>query len=222
MSLLNFEQKISNEKNFNIIGGIDEVGRGCLAGPLVTAIVVINLSKINQRYDENGLFEMIEQIKDSKKLTEKKRRFLSEFIKKEMAIFYNIQEITNNDIDILGISKATNQAFLSNYNEAIKKIPLDYLITDAFSIKEVSKDKQLQLVKGDNTSLCVESASIIAKVYRDELMERYEKENAFQAFSFSSHKGYGTAKHLEEIKNFGISSLHRKSFEPIKSMLNYS
>ena len=222
MSLLNFEQKISNEKNFNIIGGIDEVGRGCLAGPLVTAIVVINLSKINQRYDENGFFEMIEQIKDSKKLTEKKRRFLSEFIKKEMAIFYNIQEITNNDIDILGISKATNQAFLSNYNEAIKKIPLDYLITDAFSIKEVSKDKQLQLVKGDNTSLCVASASIIAKVYRDELMKRYEKENAFQAFSFSSHKGYGTAKHLEEIKNFGISSLHRKSFEPIKSMLNYS
>lgn len=219
MSLLNFEQKISNEKNFNIIGGIDEVGRGCLAGPLVTAIVVINLSKINQRYDENGFFEMIEQIKDSKKLTEKKRRFLSEFIKKEMAIFYNIQEITNNDIDILGISKATNLAFLSNYNEAIKKIPLEYLITDAFSIKEVSKDKQLQLVKGDNTSLCVASASIIAKVYRDELMERYEKENAFQAFSFSSHKGYGTAKHLEEIKNFGISSLHRKSFEPIKSFL---
>ena len=99
---------------------------------------------------------------------------------------------------------------------------MDYLITDAFSIKEVSKDKQLQLVKGDNTSLCVASASIIAKVYRDELMERYEKENAFQAFSFSSHKGYGTAKHLEEIKNFGISSLHRKSFEPIKSMLNHS
>ena len=162
MNLLNFEQKISNEKNFNIIGGIDEVGRGCLAGPLVTAIVVINLSKINQRYDENGFFEMIEQIKDSKKLTEKKRRFLSEFIKKEMAIFYNIQEITNNDIDILGISKATNLAFLSNYNEAIKKIPLEYLITDAFSIKEVSKDKQLQLVKGDNTSLCVASASIIA------------------------------------------------------------
>jgi len=185
MNLLNFEQKISNEKNFNIIGGIDEVGRGCLAGPLVTAIVVINLSKINQRYDENGFFDIIEQIKDSKKLTEKKRKFLSEFIKKELAIFYDIQEITNNDIDILGISKATNQAFLSNYNEAIKKIPLEYLITDAFSIKEVSKDKQLQLVKGDNTSLCVASASIIAKVYRDELMERYEKENAFQAFSFA-------------------------------------
>jgi len=219
MSLLNFEQKISTEKNFKIIGGIDEVGRGCLAGPLVTAIVVIDVSNLSQRSDEKAFFETIEQIKDSKKLSEKKRIFLTEFIKKDLAIFYNIQEITNNDIDNLGISKATNQAFFANYNEAIKKVPLEYLITDAFSIKEVSKEKQLQLVRGDNTSLCVASASIIAKVYRDELMKRYENENAFQAFSFSSHKGYGTAKHLEEIKNFGISTLHRKSFEPIKSII---
>jgi len=221
MSLLNFELDLSKNRNFNLIGGIDEVGRGCLAGPLVTAIVVIDIKNIQNKTDDERFFENIEQIKDSKKLSEKKRKFLSDFIKNKLATFFHIQEITNNDIDKLGISKATNQSFLANYNEAIKKHNLDYLITDAFSIKEVSQEKQLKLVKGDNTSLCVASASIIAKVYRDELMTNMAKENAFQAFSFAIHKGYGTAKHLEEIRNHGITSLHRKSFEPIKSKINF-
>jgi len=122
MSLFNFELNLSKNKNYNLIGGIDEVGRGCLAGPLVTAIVVIDVSKINQKRDESEFFETIEQIKDSKKLSEKKRNSLSDFIKNKLATFFHIHEITNNDIDKLGISKATNQSFLTNYMEAIKKI----------------------------------------------------------------------------------------------------
>jgi ribonuclease HII len=217
MSLLDFETKIYRDRGFRFIGGIDEVGRGCLAGPMVTAIVVYDIKKLEEIFMEEEISKKISAIKDSKKLTEKKRGELSEFIK-EIAHFYHIQENSNSDIDDLGISNITNNSFLENFNQASNNSQIDFVFTDAFKIKNLDSKLQESLIKGDNTSLSIASASIIAKVYRDNLMKNLAKESDFQIYQFENHKGYGTAQHIELIKKHGASSLHRKSFEPIKSM----
>jgi len=218
MSLIEFEFKISQDKGYRYIGGIDEVGRGCLAGPMVTAIVVYDVSKLQEIFLDPQISKKISSIKDSKKLSEKKREELAEFIK-QIAHFYHIQENSNHEIDTKGISIITNYSFLENFNQAKNNSDIDFVFTDAFKIKNLDTNLQESLIKGDNTSLSIASASIIAKVYRDNLMKEIAKESDFQIYKFENHKGYGTSEHLELIKKFGPSNLHRKSFEPIKSML---
>ncbi|NBO17507.1 MAG: ribonuclease HII [Proteobacteria bacterium] len=220
MNLMNFELQIYQSKNHRFVGGIDEVGRGCLAGPLVTAIVVYDLEKL-KNLSEVKILKKINQIKDSKKLLENKREELSLFIH-EFADFVHINEVSNVDIDKLLISKSTNNSFLENYNQAKQKGLLDFVLTDAFKIKGVDENLQESLIKGDNTSLSIASASIVAKVYRDNLMKKLAEKDEFKIYEFEKHKGYGTAAHLDVIKKSGISTLHRKSFEPIKSMLKIS
>lgn len=214
---MDFEVNIYKNQNHRFIGGIDEVGRGCLAGPLVTAIVVYDIEKLLELSQNPEIYKKINQIKDSKKLSEKKREELSSFIK-EIAYFYSIDEVSNHDIDSIGISKVTNNSFFKNYTMAYAK-RLDFVFTDAFKISEVAPHKQSSLIKGDNTSLAIASASIIAKFFRDELMKKISVSEEYKIYGFDSHKGYGTAAHIEEIKRSGVSSLHRKSFEPIKSMI---
>lgn len=214
---MDFETKICRDRGYQFIGGIDEVGRGCLAGPMVTAIVVYDIKKLQEIFLEEEISKKISAIKDSKKLTEKKREELSEFIK-SIAHFYHIQENSNSEIDDLGISNITNNSFLENFNQARNNSQIDFVFTDAFKIKNLDSKLQESLIKGDNTSLSIASASIIAKVYRDNLMKNLAKESDFQIYQFENHKGYGTATHIELIKKHGISSLHRKSFEPVKSM----
>jgi ribonuclease HII len=218
MSLIEFEKKISQEKGFKYIGGIDEVGRGCLAGPLVTAIVVYDMDNLKEIFLDKEIYKKISTIKDSKKLSEKKREELSLFIK-DIAHFFHIQENSNNEIDQKGIALATNDSFLQNFNQAKINSKIDFVFTDAFKIKGLDLNLQESLIKGDNTSLAIASASIIAKVYRDNLMKELAKKVEFQIYQFENHKGYGTATHLELINKYGPSSLHRKSFEPIKSMI---
>jgi ribonuclease HII len=218
MNLVDFELKVFRERGHRFIGGIDEVGRGCLAGPLVTAIVVYDMEKMAEIFLNQELSKKISEIKDSKKLTEKKREELTEFIK-NIASFFHIQETTNNDIDTLGIAQATNLSFLENFNQAKNNSKIDFVFTDAFRIKNLDNNLQDNLIKGDSTSLAIASASIMAKVYRDNLMKEIAKESDFQMYQFENHKGYGTSLHLEMLKKHGPSSIHRKSFEPIKSML---
>lgn len=217
MSLMDFETKIYQEKGYRFIGGIDEVGRGCLAGPLVTAIVVLDMEKMAEIFLNEEISKKISAIKDSKKLSEKRREELSEFIKENFN-YYHIQETSNSDIDSNGISQSTNFSFLENFNQAKNNSQIDFVFTDAFKIKGLDEKIQNSLIKGDNTSLAIASASIIAKVYRDNLMKELAKREEFKNYDFDLHKGYGTAAHIEKIKMCGASTLHRKSFEPIKSM----
>lgn len=221
MNLMDFESQVYKDRGYRFIGGIDEVGRGCLAGPLVTAIVVYDLEKLTEIFLEEEIFKKISSIKDSKKLSEKKREDLSEFIK-NTAHFFHIQETSNKKIDSMGIANATNYSFLENYNQAKNNAKIDFVFTDAFKIKNLPENIQESLIKGDNTSLAIASASIIAKVYRDNLMKDIAKENDFQIYQFENHKGYGTSVHLELIKKHGPSTIHRKSFEPIKSLISNS
>ena len=214
---MDFEIKIFQENGYKFIGGIDEVGRGCLAGPLVTAIVVYDYEKL-KNISENKILKKINQIKDSKKLLENRREELSEFIQ-ELADFIHINEVSNDQIDKILISKSTNNSFLENFNQAKNSGNLDYVLTDAFKIKGVDDSLQRNIIKGDNTSLSIASASIVAKVYRDNLMKKLAVKEEYKIYEFEKHKGYGTAAHLDVIKKCGVSNLHRKSFEPIKSML---
>lgn len=218
MSLIHFEINVSQDRGYRYIGGIDEVGRGCLAGPMVTAIVVYDIEKLKEIFLDSEISKKISSIKDSKKLTEKRRKELSQFIK-EISHYYHIQENSNIEIDRLGISGITNFSFLENYTQAKNNSQIDFVFTDAFKIKNLNESLQESLIKGDNTSLAIASASIIAKVYRDNLMKEIAKESDLQIYQFENHKGYGTSSHIELIKKYGPSRLHRKSFEPIKSML---
>ncbi len=215
---MQFEINLHQSQGYKYIGGIDEVGRGCLAGPLVTAIVVYDIEKL-KNISEVKVLKKINQIKDSKKLLEQRREELSEFIN-ELATFIHIQETSNNEIDKLLISKSTNNSFLENFNQAKRNNYLDFVLTDAFKIKGVEESTQKSLIKGDNTSLAIASASIVAKVYRDNLMKKIAEEERYKNYEFEKHKGYGTAAHLDAIKKYGISDLHRKSFEPIKSIIS--
>lgn len=214
--MLSYEKDLFN-KGIKLIAGVDEVGRGPLAGPLVVGAVILNLDKIFSIDKEKSWFEkdnLYSHIRDSKLVTEKRRCILDEFIRME-AIDYSIVEFSHIEIDTKGIGKVNQIAF----HESIKKLKIkpDHILTDAFEIKEIVKDKQTNIKRGDRLSLVVAAASIIAKVYRDNLMIEYAKE--YPNYGFDQHKGYGTKQHIDNIFKYGICDIHRKSFEPIKSYL---
>lgn len=188
--------------DFHIIAGIDEVGRGAIAGPVVAAAVVIK--------DIDSFF--ISDLKDSKKLSRAKRKALSKLITKK-SFDIGIGLVNPCTIDRINIVKATLLAMRRSI-WALKKIP-DYLLIDALTIPFI-KINQNNLVKGEDKSISIAAASIIAKVYRDNLMELFHKE--YPLYNFNQNMGYGTKKHLEAIKNNGISPIHRKTFGGIASL----
>ncbi len=203
------------DKGIRYIAGVDEVGRGPLAGPLVVCAVILDLNKIRvANYAEPSMInDVYSQIKDSKKITDRNRRKIEQKLKNEV-ITYSIVKISNKEIDKIGIAKATQKAF---YNAITKlKIPAEHILTDMFAIKNLSSEKQTNIPKGDSLSITIGAASIIAKVYRDNLMIKFHTK--YPKYGFDRHKGYGTAKHMQAIKKMGICPIHRKSFEPIKSM----
>ncbi len=185
-------------KTVRLIAGVDEAGRGPLAGPVVAAAVVFPPSYQN------------EDINDSKQLTAKKRDELFEEIKKN-AIAYGIASVSAERIDEINIYEATKEAM----RDAIKQLKgqYDLIITDAMKL---SLDKPvIALIKGDAQCLNVAAASILAKVTRDRYMEDLDKK--YPEYKFAKHKGYGTKDHLEALKEHGpIEGVHRKSFRPVK------
>ncbi|TXJ35896.1 ribonuclease HII [Brachyspira aalborgi] len=205
--------KIDNDKlayereylklGYKYICGIDEVGRGCLFGPVTAAAVIMPLSLENNKDIING-------IEDSKKLTAKKREELSKKII-EKSISYSIYSISEKTIDEINILNATKSAMIN----AVKnlKIKPDILFIDALKID--IDIKQISIIKGDLKSYSIGCASILAKVCRDEIMNNLPEE--YQKYKISKNKGYGTKEHLEAIKKYGPSNMHRFSFEPIKS-----
>ncbi len=188
------ENKIwNNDPTQNVIGA-DEVGRGSFAGPIVACAV-----KINKSHDY-----LLGEVKDSKKLSEKKRNKIFEEIS-NTNISYSISECSNKIIDEVGISKA-NKLVLENSIEEIYT-GIEKVFVDHFKIYKFSA---VSLVRGEDNSKAIALASIIAKVYRDNLMVDFAKE--YPNYLFESNKGYGTKAHRESIKKYGLTELHRNSF----------
>ncbi len=184
-------------QGLNMICGIDEVGRGCFAGPVVAGAVIFPQGA-----------KLIEGIADSKLLTPKSRKNLESRIK-NLASAWAIGEVSVDIINKVGIGEATQLAF-SNAIANLGKTA-DFFLIDAFYVKTLDKLKQKPIPGGDRISASIAAASIIAKVYRDELMEKLGLD--YPNYAFAKHKGYGTRLHRDLIKKFGLSDLHRKSFK---------
>lgn len=190
------------DKGYSLIAGVDEVGRGPLAGPVVAAACIFD-----RDVDIVG-------IDDSKKLSEKKReQFFDEI--KDKALAYGIGEASCEVIDEINILEATKLAMKRAIDEADKMLEskgrdrIQIVIFDAVKINDLKKE-QMSVIKGDQTYFSVAAASILAKVTRDNLMKEYDK--VYPEYRFASNKGYGTKAHYEGIKKAGITEIHRKSF----------
>ena len=192
MDKLNFERK-NLEKGYKIIAGVDEVGRGPLAGPVVCCAVVMPLD------------ELIDGVDDSKKLTEKKREILAELIKQK-AISYSICEIWQDEIDEINILEAVKKCMTKAVNGLAVK-PDITLVDGVDTHLPINAE---YVIKGDLNSYTIGCASLVAKVYRDNLMKEYASE--FPEYGFDKHKGYGTKAHIDKIKEIGPCKLHRKTF----------
>lgn len=189
-----FETELYNN-GINFIAGIDEVGRGPLVGPVVTAAVILP----KDFYDE--------RINDSKKLTEKKRKLLYDVIM-ENAISVGIGISSEDVIDEINILNATKRAMLEAVNNL--SVKPEHLLIDA--VKLNTDIPQTSIIKGDAKSESIAAASIIAKVTRDRMMVELDK--IHPEYDFKHNKGYGTKKHIEAIRKYGIIKEHRKTFAP--------
>lgn len=199
IDLLAFEKELYNE-GYNFIAGTDEAGRGPLAGPVVAAAVILPKNTI------------ITGVNDSKQLTEKKRNELFDIIN-EKALAVGIAFVDNKKIDEINILEASRLAMM----EAIKKLKIkaEYVLSDAMPMPLDVPVKPI--IKGDALSESIAAASIIAKVTRDRYMDEMDKK--YPEYGFKKHKGYPTKDHIEAIKKYGITDIHRKTFKPIKTML---
>ncbi|BDU51092.1 ribonuclease HII [Haliovirga abyssi] len=188
-------QLIKFDKEYNkIVVGVDEAGRGPLAGPVVAAAVIIN--------DYSGL----EEINDSKKLTEKKREKLYEVIMKNCEVGVGI--VREKEIDTINILNATFKAM----REAISQIKRDFDIILVDGDKKIREYENTQeaIIKGDGKSVSIAAASVIAKVTRDRIMVEFS--DKYPEYGFEKHKGYGTKQHREKLLEIGPCEIHRKSF----------
>lgn len=197
---LKYEKELYND-GYTLIAGVDEVGRGPLVGPVVAAAVILP-----KNYKLEGLT-------DSKKLSEAKRNYFDEIIKRD-AISYGIGVIDNNIIDEVNIYEATKLAMKQAISNL--KIKPDYVLTDAMKL-DIDIDFK-PLIKGDLRSLSISAASVIAKVYRDNLMYLLDKKYPY--YNFKNNKGYPTKDHIEAIKKYGIIKEHRISYHPVSEYIN--
>ena len=188
-------------EGYELIAGVDEVGRGSLAGPLVVAAVIL----------PPDVF--IDHLNDSKKLTHRRREILYyEILDKALAV--STIRASIEEIDRLNVYQATLRAMF----RAVHALPLkpDFVLTDAMKIHFGNDIGTLSIVKGDAKSATIAAASIIAKVTRDRMTEDWDE--LYPQYDFAHNRGYGTRKHLEAIRNYGATPLHRRSYEPVKSM----
>lgn len=182
------------QRGYKLVCGVDEAGRGPLCGPVVAAAVILNKD------------EMIEGVNDSKKLSEKKRENLYDIIiKKAIAVGVGISDVDIiEDINILNATKLAMKQAINNL-----KINPDFVLIDGNQMIDIDIDAQT-VVSGDAKSESIAAASIIAKVTRDRLLIEYDKK--YPEYGFAKHKGYGTKAHIEAIKKYGLTPIHRASF----------
>ncbi|MEQ1604345.1 MAG: ribonuclease HII [Pyrinomonadaceae bacterium] len=185
-------------EGYKLVAGLDEVGRGCIAGPVVAAACILDPSK-----------PLPEGLNDSKKVTESNRDEIAAQLKKT-CIAYAIGQIEADEIDRINILEATKQAMLNAI--ATLNPAADFLLIDALYLKR-SPLPQISITKGDSISASIAAASILAKTYRDDLMKAYDTE--FPEYGFAGHKGYGAVTHFAAIRKHGHCKIHRKSFRGV-------
>ena len=204
-NMLRYEKELY-QQGYQAIAGIDEVGRGPLAGPVVTACVILPKNC------------KIKHLNDSKKIPKKHHEEIyQEILARALGIGIGI--VDNNVIDQINIYEATKVGMLQAINQLKGVVTKpDYLLIDAMHLE--TSIPQQSLIKGDANSLSIAAASIVAKGTRDRMMADYA--NDYPGYAFEKNVGYGTKEHLEGLKKYGITPIHRKTFEPIKSMLKES
>jgi ribonuclease HII len=195
--------KYENELDLDFIAGVDEVGRGPLIGPVVASCVVLP-----KNYDVKGL-------NDSKKLSEKKRDLYYKVII-DNALGIGIGIVDEKRIDEINIYQASKEAMMRAINECKKKCKIEHVLIDA--IKLELDIPSTSIIKGDAKSISIAAASVIAKVTRDKMM--YELDRKYPEYGFKNHKGYPTKKHIEALKEYGLIDGYRKTYGPIKDILD--
>lgn len=204
------EEKRQWSKGYKYVVGIDEAGRGPLAGPVVSGAVLI----LEKDFEE---IKKIKSVKDSKKLSEKKREEVYLNLVNKPKLKWGIGIVSEKVIDKINILEATKLSMIKAVKDLEKKnhVKVDFLILDGKMKIDLDVDQE-SIIKGDDKVFSVSAASIIAKVTRDRLMIKYDKK--YPAYNFKKHKGYGTKEHLRNIKKNGICKIHRKSFAPINQI----
>jgi ribonuclease HII len=201
-------EKLLLDEGFTLIAGVDEVGRGSLAGPLCVGIVIFDASFITSTTGP------INGINDSKKLSHRQRRAGVDLIR-ACSVHSSSILVSHRTVDRLNINGATEFAL----NRLIESIPIrpDIIILDGnFSFHSPVPIRSI--LKGDTKSISIASASIMAKVRRDAIMERFDE--LYPGYYFSSNKGYGTRQHMEALSGRGLTPIHRRSYEPARSMIS--
>ena len=192
-----FEEQARSE-GFLFVAGVDEVGRGCIAGPVVAAACILDLTK-----------PVPKDLNDSKKLSEKQRDEIAEELRLN-AVCFALGEVDPGEIDRINILEATKMAMV----KAIENLKpnADYLLIDALRLKHVELP-QKAIIKGDSVAYSIAAASVIAKTYRDSLMKTYDAE--YPQYGFAGHKGYGCKTHYDALREHGPCPLHRKTFRGV-------
>lgn len=199
---INYGENLARFYGYKSFIGIDEAGRGPLAGPVVVAGV----------YLTKDIFSL----NDSKQLSEKKRRELFPLIKENS--IYSISIISPEIIDEINILEATKKGMVEVAENILKiKNDIEVLLIDGNQRINFDKTEQMPIVKGDSLSKSIAAASILAKVSRDDIMIEYAKK--YPNYSFDKHKGYPTKLHIKEIEKYGVLEIHRKTFNPVKTLL---
>ena len=199
-----FERALLRE-GVTLIAGVDEAGRGPLAGPVVAAAVVFPVEWI-----QNGLPMELDGLNDSKQLTQKQREFFFAFLTTQPKIRFAIATVETEVIDRINILQATHRAM----NDALAPLQPQHVLVDGLRVRSLHFP-QTPLVKGDARSYSIAAASVLAKVTRDRLMREFDRQ--WPAYGFAEHKGYGTRRHLTALAAHGPSPIHRRSFAPMKT-----
>jgi len=206
MELLSFEQKAQAAFNAQYICGCDEAGRGPLAGPVVAAAVYIPQSN----------YEQLDGVKDSKQLTARKRVLLFDRILQHSYVGLGILQAKT--IDEINIYEASRQAMHMAIRNLSCLVPVDYILTDAMPLPGLDMPYEA-IIKGDQKSLSIAAASIIAKQVRDQIMIEYD--TLYPSYGFAQHKGYGTKQHVAALTKYGIvNDVHRLSYKPVQHVQN--
>ena len=204
-NLLHYEE-VAWESGFFFVAGVDEAGRGPLAGPVVAAAVCFTPKNISAQL--NNIYK---DLNDSKKLTPNLREHYFKILTEDTSVKIGIGEVDSKTIDQVNILKATHMAM----EKAVEVIKPNFILVDGLPVDRfpyVSKN----IVKGDSKSISIAAASVIAKVKRDKIMSNYDE--IYPNYGFSNHKGYGTAGHLNALKELGPSPIHRRSFRPVAEL----
>ena len=202
MNLYQYENELY-DKGIKYIGGVDEVGRGPLIGPVVASCVVLPKDFV------------LEGLTDSKKLSEKKRNLFYDYIINN-CVAYGIGIVSPEEIDEINIYEASRKAMIIAINKVREQINLEHVLIDAMPIN--IDIPTTSIIKGDAKSVSIAAASVVAKVTRDKMM--YELDKKYPMYSFASHKGYPTKKHIEAIHKYGLIDGYRKTYSPVKEVID--